>query len=252
MSMLAALTRDERRQWAVAGSFALAAHLALGVLVLGWGKPAQPPLPEPVVELELPPAMAPAPGVADLPAKDQPLQAAAPVMSNPPLNVPPVNAPLPHEIVAVAQPKAQPVVVQPVAAPMPAPAPAAAAPAVPVPSTRATVAGPVVAPGGDNPNAKRQEVDYRALVNAYLARRKTYPTEAKKARDQGVVAVRFVLDRQGEVSDISLLRGSGHATLDQATLDLVRRIAPYPRMPASLNRNSVTMALAIEYSLRTD
>jgi protein TonB len=130
-----------------------------------------------------------------------------------------------------------------------APAPAAA----PVLATASAATGPVAsaAPGSD-PRARQQEADYFALVSAHLNRRKTYPVEARRARQQGVVTVRFTVDRQGRVSDVSIRRSSGHELLDSATLDLVQRVAPLPPMPASMPRDRITLSLPIDYSLRTN
>lgn len=95
-------------------------------------------------------------------------------------------------------------------------------------------------------------MDYYALVSAHLNRKKRYPTEAKKARQQGVVTVRFTVHSDGSVSGGSIKSSSGHALLDQATLDLLQRVAPLPRFPKSMTKDSVTLALPIDYSLRTN
>jgi protein TonB len=104
---------------------------------------------------------------------------------------------------------------------------------------------------GSDPRAKRAEADYFSLIVAQLNRRKTYPAEAKKARQEGVVTVRFTVDREGNVSNVAIKRGSGFDILDTATLQLLARVGPLPRMPASMARESVSLALPIEYSLRT-
>lgn len=103
-----------------------------------------------------------------------------------------------------------------------------------------------------DPRARKQEADYFALVGAHLNRRKVYPAEARQARQQGVVVVRFTVDRSGNVDGISVKRSSGHVILDAATLALVQRVAPLPRMPASMPRDRLTLSLPIDYSLRTD
>ncbi len=86
---------------------------------------------------------------------------------------------------------------------------------------------------------------------AYLARRKEYPAEARQARQQGIVSVRFTIDRQGNVSAAAIKRSSGFDTLDGATLALLRRVSPVPAIPAAMQRQTVTVSLPIEYSLST-
>jgi protein TonB len=154
-----------------------------------------------------------------------------------------VRAPLPVNPVTLPAPA-------PVRQPVASPAPATATPAPAIPS-RSSSAAPSTAPG-TNPRARQQEADYFSLVSAHLNRRKTYPVEARQARQQGVVTVRFTVDRNGGVSVTSIKRSSGHDVLDQATLALLQRVAPLPRMPATMQRDSVTLSLPIDYTLRTN
>ena len=107
------------------------------------------------------------------------------------------------------------------------------------------------ATAGDDPKAKREEADYYALLSAHLNRKKRYPSEAKKARQQGVVTVRFTVLADGRISASSIRTSSGHDLLDQATLDLMQRVAPLPKFPRSMTKDSVTISLPIDYSLRT-
>ena len=125
---------------------------------------------------------------------------------------------------------------------------------------RAAARCPAIAPAGstgtaatpgDDPKAKREEVDYYSLLSAHLNRKKRYPSEAKKARQQGVVTVRFTVHADGRISGSSIRTSSGHDLLDQATLDLMERVAPLPRFPRSMTRDRVTISLPIDYSLRT-
>ena len=240
-----ALAREDRRTWTLAGGLALAAHVAVGALALAWVRPTEAPPPEPVVLVELPPETAPAPSAAAPQPTAQPQPDYAPPQTlTPPIELPPVRAPLPANPVTLPPP--------------PPPAPARAANPAPVPAPVVSVAAPAAAsaasasadPGADA-RAKRQEADYFSLVSAHLNRRKIYPPEARQARQQGVVTVRFTVDRSGGVSGVAIKRSSGHDLLDRATLDLLQRVAPLPRMPASMRRDSVTLSLPIDYSLRT-
>jgi protein TonB len=241
-----AMCPQDRRTWGLAGAAALAAHALAAAAILAWSRPAEPPVPEPVVLVELP-AEAAAAVVASAvqPAQPSPpQQSLKPLAPTPPMDVPRVAAPLPVNPVTLPSPApAQPVraVAQPVAA---APAPPSAAP------VSGAGAGSSALPGTD-PRARKAEVDYFSLVSAYLNRRKTYPAEARKAREEGVVVLRFTVDRAGNVSGAAIKRGSGHDLLDRATLDLIQRVAPLPRMPDAMARQSVTLALPIEYALKT-
>jgi len=238
-----ALNADDRRHWSVAGTVALAAHVGVAVLVLAWARPAERPLPEPVVLIELPPQAEPAPAVASQQALEQPQpDYVMPQQFTPPIDIPPVRTPLPSNPVTLPPPQ------PPQPARIAAPAPAPANPVTVSPTGTGTGSS---ATAGNDPRARQQEANYFALVSAHLNRRKVYPAEARQARQQGVVTVRFTVDRNGSVSGISIKRSSGHDILDRATLDLLQRVAPLPRMPASMQRDSVTLSLPIDYSLRT-
>ncbi len=243
-----AFSAEDRRHWSVAISVAAVAHLGVAAAALAWVRPTEAPLPEPVITVELPGE--PDEPMAAAPAQQpsQPETQAAPALPQPdvpPIDVPSVRAPLPSQPVTLPPPAPA----QPIRQPVQPPSPTAATSAVPAPSMPAA-ARTSGAPG--DPRARKQEADYFALVSAHLNRRKTYPAEARQARQQGVVTVRFTVDRDGGVSGISIKRGSGHDILDRATLDLVRRVAPLPRMPGSMQRDSITLSLPIDYSLRTD
>ena len=229
--------RQERRLWSASSSIAFVLHVGVAALVLAWARPAQPPIPEPVVLVELPPEAPPTRATQQPAAQAQPEAVPQPQLPTPPIDVPLVQAPLPREVVTLPPSQA-------VRAAEPA---AVAAPTAPVPVARPE---PTSVPESDA-KARKQEADYFALVSAHLNRRKTYPAEAKQARQQGVVTVRFTVDRNGNVSGTSIKRSSGHTILDQATLALLQRVAPLPRMPASMQRDSVTLSLPIDYSLRT-
>ncbi len=242
----AGITTDEKRVWSMAACVALAAHVTVAAFVLLWSRPAVMPVPEPVVLIELPTDAAPAPvAVAQHEIAPPQPDYMPPQVVMPPIAVPPVRAPIPKDPVAL--PPVPPPVQLRQAAPATPPV-TAAKPVVTTPAGTGTGVSP--APGSD-PRAKRAEVDYFSLISAHLNRRKTYPTDAKKARQEGVVTVRFSVDRNGNVSNVSIRKSSGHDILDAATLQLLQRVAPLPRMPAAMQRDTVTVSLPIDYSLKT-
>lgn len=242
------------RAWLPHAGAATLAHAAVvaGAIWLGMGvRPV--PVEEPVVLIDLPPLAA----AASAPAAVVSTAAPAEPQAQSPITPPPVAASLPREFVAVPPPAqttrpapatapARPAAVAPAAAANPAPTRVAEAPAA-VPA-----AGPTASTtAGNDPRAKAQEADYFSQLSAHLNKRKRYPAEAKKARQQGVVTVRFTVHRDGSVTGSAIRKSSGHALLDDATLDLLQRVAPLPRFPKAMVKDSVTLSLPIDYSLQT-
>ena len=88
---------------------------------------------------------------------------------------------------------------------------------------------------------------WQSKVMAHLERRKRYPASAKRARQQGIVQVRFTIDGDGNVGSVSLSRSSGVSELDEEVLSLVRRASPVPAPPPGVGR---TIVVPIEFSLR--
>lgn len=249
---------DNARHWAMAGAVALAAHGAAIALVVGLvAQNSDSAEPEPVMIVELPPeGIETAPEAAAAPAvaaEREPQQAEQAQPQPQPVDIPPTRAPAPEQAVNLPPPAvpARPAPPRPVKQPVQtAAAPVAASPPAERAAPAAVAKGAPDSPG-DNPRAKAAEADYYSLLSAHLNRKKKYPTEAKKALQQGIVTVRFTVARDGSVSGVSIRKTSGHELLDQATLDLMQRVAPLPRFPRSMTKDSVTISLPIEYSLRT-
>lgn len=235
------------RHWTVAAGIALIAHA--GVIVLAttaFMGTLDPPPREPVMTIELPPLAAAPAAIQAAPERPVEPNYIPPEAVAPPMDVPLVRAPLPSDPVTLPPPPPLPprrVMVTPV----PAASPALNTVSV---SQTGTGTGTSATPGND-PKAKAAEADYFSLVSAHLNRKKKYPSEAKKAMQQGIVTVRFTVSSDGGISGVSIKRSSGHALLDEATLDLMQRVAPLPRFPKSMTRDSVTLSLPIDYSLQT-
>ncbi|MXP41632.1 TonB family protein [Altererythrobacter soli] len=244
-----AASSPEAVRWGGAAAAVFAAHAAVVALALTWARAPEVREPEPVVMLELPPLAAAEAASEPQPTADPVEPAVQPTQQPSPIDLPQPRAPLPQDAVRLPPPAPAPVAPRP--APQTVAAAAPAQPAAQAPARAQASEGQEDSPG-DSAQAKRQQQDYYAKVMAHLAKRKVYPPEAKKARQQGVVTVRFTVDRNGGISGASVRKSSGYELLDGVTLELLSRAAPLPRMPSSMRQDSVTLSLPIEYSLRTD
>lgn len=229
---------DGRRVLALAASIAL--HLAALALLIGAAAPDSPlALGESEVdalEIEfLPPA--PSTPVPPPPAMAKP--EARPVVSEPPrVPPPPVVEPMrpePVETVALVE---APVVAEP--PPIATEAPPAETAPTPAPEPSLDARG------------KRAQSQYLRELMAWLARHRVYPAEAKKQKLEGVVQVRFAIDRDGRLLSATVHRSAGAELLDQAALDVLRRAEPMPKFPKALARSRLNVTLPIDFSLITD
>lgn len=88
------------------------------------------------------------------------------------------------------------------------------------------VAVPLPVEGGE------EAMSYKVIVFGMLERAKHYPESAIERGARGVSVVGFALDHNGGVVSVSLLRSSGEADLDEESVELVKRAAPYPPPPS--------------------
>jgi periplasmic protein TonB len=87
------------------------------------------------------------------------------------------------------------------------------------------------AASGVGPRRSQLESNYHGIVFAHLARQKRYPADAQSRGEQGRATVSFGLDGSGRVTRVSLVSGTGFASLDQEATAMVRRASPFPPPP---------------------
>ena len=85
---------------------------------------------------------------------------------------------------------------------------------------------------------------------SHLSKFKRYPEDARRRGMQGTSRLRFVVDGEGRVLSYELAGGSGSASLDRATLEMIRRAQPLPKPPPELLKNgSLEVVAPFVYSL---
>jgi protein TonB len=92
-------------------------------------------------------------------------------------------------------------------------------------------------------------IDLRVLD--WLARYRTYPLAARRARIEGVVQLRVTLMPDGRLIDARVEQSSGHALLDRAALELLARAARLPDAFGSERTEQIELQLPIVYRMRT-
>jgi periplasmic protein TonB len=77
---------------------------------------------------------------------------------------------------------------------------------------------------------------------------KHYPAQARLNHLEGKVILRAVIRSDGHLEDLSVKESSGHRLLDEAAMDVIRRICPVP-MKQALGRPEVVVMIPIDYRL---
>lgn len=190
-------------------------HALVGVALWQWTRELQPAPDSPVLQIRLragggKPAT---PVIVDQPPAPVAPLAAAPAPPRPPIQQP---APLPPEPAKTAT--------------LPIPAPVLASqepePILPASTSPADIeqAGTAVLKPPIDPLVNTATV----RVLEWLAQHRRYPGPARRAKLQGTVEIVVVLMPDGRLVDQRIAQSSGHAILDKAALDLLRRASPVP------------------------
>ncbi len=175
----------------------------------------------------------------------------------------PVAEPVPEQPhPPIIQPTPPPPIAAPAMLTRPAPAMAAssAAPAMVRAVTSGGPAASTAAPA--TPSARRGAADgldanappgtsrsYAAKIRSWLYAHKIYPRRARMRREEGIVRVRFVIDRAGMLLEGVIVKGSGNGTLDEEAGAMMRRASPYPRAPADVPGDRIEFVAPIEFVL---
>lgn len=92
--------------------------------------------------------------------------------------------------------------------------------------------------------------DYSSKLRSWLEAHKTYPRRARMRHEEGVVQVRFVIDREGHVLDGAILRTSGFQSLDAEVLAMLARADPFPPAPHHMAGERIEIAAPVEFFLQ--
>ncbi len=91
---------------------------------------------------------------------------------------------------------------------------------------------------------------YTNSIQLKIAQAKTYPSIARERRQQGKAFLSFKLDKDGRVIELSIENSSGYKILDQAAIKAIKEAAPFPTIPASLNKKYASLKIPISFILR--
>jgi periplasmic protein TonB len=93
----------------------------------------------------------------------------------------------------------------------------------------------------------RSVVTWHNAVVLHLNRHKRYPASARMQNMQGIVHVRFSMDRGGQLTASQVVRSSGFPLLDEEVIELLKRAAPLPRPPLGLSGELLELIVPVKF-----
>lgn len=241
-------TRQKLTRYSGSLLLVLAVHAVAIVVALRWPSSQAIELPPAAMMVELAPAPEPAP-----PPPPKVVQPPQPPEPEEQLPIPPV-AEAPKAEIAVpkpVKPKPKPQPPKPVkkVEPPKEEKPADDKPLDAPPSNAKPEKSASPQPAAPTPPSNALPT-WQGELLSHLSKFKRYPEDARRRGMQGTSKLRFVVDGEGRVLSYELAGGSGSASLDRATLEMIRRAQPLPKPPPELLKNgSLEVVAPFVYSL---
>lgn len=91
---------------------------------------------------------------------------------------------------------------------------------------------------------------YQVRLLRYLAGYRRYPAIARNKHQEGVVFVRFAMDRRGNVLSSVIEKRSRFEALNDEALTVFKRANPLPAPPPEMAGDPLLLVMPVEFSLR--
>lgn len=90
---------------------------------------------------------------------------------------------------------------------------------------------------------------YTQQIDEYLKNNISYPWAAKQAKIEGKVVINLHLAKNGDLLESNVGDSSGYSVLDEHTISIARRIAPYPSFPRDVSEQDLWVQIPIVYNI---
>lgn len=129
------------------------------------------------------------------------------------------------------------------------------------PATEDTLGDPVAAIAADTDDEDSPGFVYTAerllAKQLYIAKLSRwtfpfvqYPKSAQRNGQEGSLVLKVVVARNGKVTGVSIVEGSGFSILDKAAIAAVKKASPYPAIPEDIRKENFSFNVPIAFGLQ--
>lgn len=93
------------------------------------------------------------------------------------------------------------------------------------------------------------KIKYRGQVYQLVNSKKTYPRKARALQQEGVVVAKIKLNKDGKLLKVEIVEKSSYQILTKATLDAIKGIKKFPKIPKELGLEEMTFSIPFEYKI---
>lgn len=97
----------------------------------------------------------------------------------------------------------------------------------------------------------KRYISYANVVKVRISKHWVYPAQAKEYLLEGRVKAFFSLEKNGTMTKISILKGSGYEILDNEVIRAITNAAPFPPFPESISVTKLNIKADFDYRITT-
>lgn len=97
---------------------------------------------------------------------------------------------------------------------------------------------------------KSLDTSYFKLVKKKIDEKIFYPEIARRRNIEGKVKIQFILNNDGNLREIKILKSSGNKILDDASIEIIKKSAPFPKFPENLDYKEISFSIDFNFYLK--
>ena len=92
---------------------------------------------------------------------------------------------------------------------------------------------------------------YYGKIRQIIDANKKYPLLSRQRKEEGTPTITFTIQKNGIVTNISI-KSSGHRSLDREARRMIMISSPFPKVPDSINKESLSLSIPINFRLKNN